>query len=181
MHALKHLFVLVHVASYRYHTCLPNPQVATIELQEQRKFMRVSWSTLSENVNLREEHGKFIQTEQLAVISFMTAPIFSKDWSSKYQEGALSSKPQRTRAVSTSFFRNLHKEDFPLPVGIQMAIHKITGSSQSVPSTTTHEWDMLKLMIISTPASTATGGMLIAVPTCLQACSKSVMNYVANY
>ncbi len=41
-------------------------------------------------------------------------------------------------------------------------------STQSVSSTSTTEWDMLKLTIISNPAKTAEGAMFIALPTCLQ-------------
>ena len=64
------------------------------------------------------------------------------------------------------FLRNLQRDDFPMPVGIQMEIHNNTGSNQSVPSISTTEWDMQKLTIKINPDGTAEGAILIAVPTC---------------
>lgn len=99
-------------------------------------------------------------------LSAIIAPIFSKDWSSSHQEGSFSVKLHCFRLVSTSDLRNLQRADLPLPVGMQIAIQSNTGSTQSVPSTCTVEWDIAKLTVRSSPAKTAMGGILIALPTC---------------
>ena len=52
----------------------------------------------------------------------------------------------------------------PLPVGIAIAIHRITGSTHTVPGTLTTEWDMKKLIKRSNPLTMASGGMSIAFP-----------------
>lgn len=107
---------------------------------------------------------------------YMESPIFSKDWSSNSQEGEESSKPHCSRACTTSFRRNLQRDDFPMPVGMQIEIHNNTGSNQSVPSTSTTEWDMVKLTMSNNPAKTAVAGMLIAVPTWWQAYRKKKLH-----
>lgn len=58
------------------------------------------------------------------------------------------------------------------PVGIQTAIHSNTGSTHSVPSTSTTKWDMLKHTVSHSPANIAIGGILIALAACLQPCVK---------
>ena len=93
------------------------------------------------------------------------SPIFSKLWSSRNHEGSVSSNPRWQRACVTTFRRNLHRDDFPIPVGMQIEIQSRTGSAQSVPSTSTVEWDMEKLTTSSSPAKTAVAGTLIALPT----------------
>ena len=77
-------------------------------------------------------------------------------------------KPQFDRALSTNAFKNLQRADFPLPVGMQIATHSNTGSTHSVPSTCTTEWDILKQTVSNNPANSAIGGILIALAACAQ-------------
>lgn len=70
---------------------------------------------------------------------------------------------QLALALSMRDFRNLHSADFPLPVGMQIAIHKRTGYTHSVASTSTVECDIQKPTVSNRPSRTAIGGMLIAL------------------
>lgn len=96
---------------------------------------------------------------------YIESPIFSNDWSSNSQEGEESSKLHGSKLVLQASEKNLQRDDFPIPVGMQIDIHNNTGSIQSVPSTFTTEWDMVKLTMSNNPAKTAVAGMLIAAPT----------------
>ena len=100
----------------------------------------------------------------------ISSPSFSNDWSSDSHDGP-SLSAHWVRAFFTKFRRNLHRVDFPEPVGMHTAIQTRTGSTQSRPSTCTSEWDIAKLMIIIKPAITASAGMLIALPTCPMCCT----------
>ena len=61
----------------------------------------------------------------------------------------------------------LKSDDFPLPVGIPIVIHTITGLDHSVPSTTTFE---CANMMLANSLKTAVGGILIAIPMDSHAC-----------
>ena len=81
------------------------------------------------------------------------------------QEEVVSSSPHLFLASLTKFLKNLHSDDFPIPVGMQIAIHANTGSTQFESLTSTTECDMEKLTIIKSPANTADDGKLIASAT----------------
>ena len=100
----------------------------------------------------------------LPLLSDIKDPIFSKLWSSRNHDRSAMDSPHLALAFSTKLFKNLQRADFPLPVGIQIPIHRITGSTHSVASTFTDECDMQKLTVKSRPDRTATGGMLMAFP-----------------
>ena len=81
------------------------------------------------------------------------------------QEEVVSSSPHLFLASPTKFFKNLHSDDFHIPVGMQIAIHTNTVSTQFESLTSTTERDMEKLTIIKSPANTADDGKLIASAT----------------
>ena len=70
-------------------------------------------------------------------------------------------------ASLTKFLKNLHSDDFPIPVGMQIAIHTNynNGSTHFESLTLTTECDMEKITIIKSPANTADDGKLIASAT----------------
>ena len=111
----------------------------------------------------------------LLQLSAIRTPIFSNDWSSNHHVASSSVSPHSSLAFFTSDFKNLHSVDFPQPVGMQIPIHRMTGSIHSVDSSSTVEWDMENLTTSRRPARTASGGTLIAFPTWWQPCKNQKM------
>ena len=119
---------------------------------------------------VRKELSSSYKPKSFASLLAISTPIFSKEDSSTVHEGWISFLLHLSHTFLNRFRKKLNSEDFPLPVGIPTVIHKITGSTHCVPSTSTTECASKKLTSISRPLRTDVGGILIALPTNVQHC-----------